>query len=166
MRVLGEPIYVPDESTQAVDHKGWHYFHLNSTHCFEPWFSITLGWMLAKSQLMDGLALVWCYHNCLDGAQTIHRVKEWWYNVSGISGYRKLPNCHLGVECQRKVPKVVHNGVKWIWCATQSRKMTVWSPFFELEAVFWLILKLKTSSIQCTHLCLKIQFLRRSVLRL
>jgi hypothetical protein len=26
--------------------------------------------------LMDGLALVWCYHNCLDGAQTIHRVKE------------------------------------------------------------------------------------------
>ena len=30
MRVLGEPIHVPDESTEAVDHKEWPYFHLNS----------------------------------------------------------------------------------------------------------------------------------------
>jgi hypothetical protein len=30
-------MYVPDESTQAVNHKGWPYFHLNySTHCFKP----------------------------------------------------------------------------------------------------------------------------------
>ena len=59
MRVLGEPIHVPDESTEAVDYKGWPYATSNSTHCLEPRFSITLGWVLAKSQLMDGLALVW-----------------------------------------------------------------------------------------------------------
>ena len=32
---------------------------LNS-HCFEPWVSITLGWVLAKSQFIGGLSLVWC----------------------------------------------------------------------------------------------------------
>ena len=80
------------------------------------------------------------------------RVKEWWYHASRISGYMKISKCHWGGGG----PEKGNNRYgKWcfkrIWCTTQSRKMTVWSQFFDLEAVLWLKLKLRTCSIQCTH---------------
>ena len=58
MRVLGDPaIDVHDDYTQAVNRKGWPYFHLNSLCAtIQP----HLVGVLAKSQFIDGLSLVWC----------------------------------------------------------------------------------------------------------
>ena len=109
MRVLGEPIHVPDESTEAVDHKGWPYFHLNSLFgaMIQHHTRLGVGQKSIDGWVGTGMVLTQLPRWCTDHTESQGMMVQCLWN-KWFQGSFKMPLG--GVEGQRKVTKVVHIG--------------------------------------------------------